>query len=104
LYNYAATRTIDAIYVVTVLFMLATVVPVLRRVGLPYAIMILVNILPPLLMGGLLSIGRVTAVLFPAFIWLGLAIPPTHRTAWLGAFAMLQAVCAAMFFTWRPLY
>jgi hypothetical protein len=104
LYNYAATRTIDAIYVTTVLFMLATVWPVLRRVGLPYAILILVNILPPLLMGGLLSIGRVTAVLFPAFIWLGLAIPPTHRTAWLGAFAMLQAVCAAMFFTWRPLY
>ena len=104
LYSFAATRTIDALQLAAVLFMLATVVPVFRRLGAPYAAMILVNILPPLMMGGLLSMGRVTSVLFPTFIWLGAAIPSTQRPAWLGIFAMLQAICAALFFTWRPLY
>ena len=104
LYAYAATRTTDAMQLVAVLFVLATVWPVYRRIGLPYAVMILVNILPPLMMGGLMSMGRVTAVLFPTFLWLGLAIPPTHRPMWIAVFAMLQAVCAGLFFTWRPLF
>lgn len=104
LYSYAATRTVDSLQLVAVLFVLVTVWPVYRRIGLAYAVMILVNILPPLMMGGLLSIGRVTSVLFPSFLWLGAVIPPTHRAAWLTVFAMLQAICAALFFTWRPLY
>ena len=60
--------------------------------------------IPPLLMGGLTSMGRVTSVLFPTFVWLAAAIAPRQRTAWVAAFAMLQAVCAAAFFTWRPLF
>jgi len=104
LYEYAATRTLDAVQLVAVLFVLGTVVPIARRVGLPYAVMVLVNTVTPLLMGGLLSMGRVTSVLFPVFIWLGTAVPPTHRTSWLAVFAMLQALLAAVFFTWRPLY
>ena len=104
LYVYAATRTVDAIQLAAVLFILLTVWPVFRRVGLPYAVMLLVNLLPPLMMGGLLSMGRVTSVLFPTFVWLGLAIPGSHRAAWIAVFAMFQAICAAMFFTWRPLY
>jgi hypothetical protein len=87
-----------------VLFVMATLWPVFRRIGFPYAVLILINLVPPLMMGGLLSIGRVTSVLFPAFVWLALAIPTAHRTAWIAGFAMLQAVVAAMFFTWRPLY
>jgi hypothetical protein len=104
LYNYAATRTVDALQLAAVIFVAVTFWPVLRRIGLPYAVMLAVNVLPPLFMGGLLSIGRVTSVLFPAFVWLALAVPAAHRTAWLAGFAMLQAICAAMFFTWRPLY
>jgi hypothetical protein len=104
LYSYAATRTLDAMQLAAVLFMFAMVLPVSLRVGLPYGALILVNLVPPLLMGGLLSMGRVTSVLFPAFLWLGAAIPASHRPAWLGVFAMLQAICAALFFTWRPLY
>ena len=34
----------------------STVWPVWRRLGLAYAVMILINVIPPLLMGGLLSI------------------------------------------------
>jgi hypothetical protein len=104
LYTYASTRTVDAFHLMAVLFTAVTLWPVARRLGLPYAVMLAVNVLPPLLMGGLISIGRVTAVLFPAFVWLGVAIPAGHRAAWIVAFAMLQAVCAAVFFTWRPLF
>lgn len=104
LYSYAATRTLDALQAVAVVFVLATVWPVFRRLGAPYAALVVINLLAPLMMGGLLSMGRVTSVLFPTFLWLGIVIPPTHRPPWLAMFAMLQALCAAVFFTWRPLY
>jgi hypothetical protein len=103
-YSFAATRTVDAMYLASVAFVLATLWGVFRRIGFPYAMLILINLVPPLMMGGLLSIGRVTSVLFPAFVWLALAIPAAHRTAWVAGFAMLQACVAAMFFTWRSLY
>jgi hypothetical protein len=54
-------------------------------------------------MGGVLSMGRVTAVLFPLFILLGAAVPRAQRTGWLLAFVMAQALFAIVFFTWRPL-
>ena len=104
LYNYAATRTVDAFHLSAVLFVCVAAWPVFRRIGLPYAVLIPITVLPPLLMGGLLSMGRVTSVLFPAFVWLALVIPPRHRIVWLVCLAMLQAIVAAMFFTWRPLY
>lgn len=104
LYNYAATRSVDALHIAAILLMMATVWPVFRRIGFPYAVLIVVNVLPPLLVGGLTSMGRVTSILFPAFIWLGAVLSPTQRLAWLAVFAMLQAMCAAAFFTWRPLF
>jgi hypothetical protein len=104
LYAYAATRTVDAFYAAAVLFVLATLWPVFRRIGFPYAVLIVINVFPPLLMGGLLSMGRVTSVLFPVFVWLAVAIPVSHRMAWVAGFAMLQAIVAAAFFTWRPLF
>ena len=104
LYTYAATRTLEAVQLVAVLFVMVSIVPVFLRVGLAYGVLILVNIVPPLLMGGLLSMGRVTSVLFPAFLWLGAVVPTTHRLGWLIVFASLQAILAAVFFTWRPLY
>ena len=104
LYAYAATRTVDALQIAAVLFIIVSIWPVFRRIGLPYAALLAVNIVPPLLMGGLVSMGRVTSVLFPTFVWLGAAIPPAQRAPWLAVFAMLQAICAAAFFTWRPLF
>ena len=104
LYNYASTQTIDFFYLLAVLFMLAAVWPVYRRFGLPYAVLLLVNLLPPMAAGGMLSMGRVTSVLFPAFLWMGGAIPTRHRTAWIACFACLQGFVAVMFFTWRPLF
>ena len=104
LYTYAATQTIDLFYLLGVLFMLGAAWPVYRRFGLPYAVLLLVNLLPPMAAGGMLSMGRVTSVLFPAFLWMGGAIPARHRTAWIAAFACLQGFVAVMFFTWRPLF
>lgn len=103
-YNYASVLSLDLINAIPVVFALGSVWPVYRRFGAPYAAMILVNVSLPLLMGGVLSMGRVTSVIFPIFLWLGAAIPPRHRSGWLMAFAMLQALCAVAFFTWRPLH
>jgi hypothetical protein len=103
-YSYASTQTIDFFYLLAVLLAVAAVWPVYRRWGLPFATFILITILPPMSAGGLLSMGRVTSVLFPVFLWMGAAVPARHRTAWIVTFAMLQAFVAVMFFTWRPLY
>ena len=78
--------------------------PVYRRFGLPFAVFILITIVPPMSAGGMLSMGRVTSVLFPVFLWLGAAVPARHRVAWTCLFAVLQGFVAVMFFTWRPLY
>jgi hypothetical protein len=43
-------------------------------------------------------------VLFPAFLWLAAIVPPRHRSAWIAVFASLQALNAALFYTWRPLF
>jgi len=104
LYDYAATQTIDMFYLLAVLLCLAAVWPVYRRFGIAFAALILITILPPMSAGGLLSMGRVTSILFPVFLWLGGAIPAPHRNAWLVLFALLQGFVAVMFFTWRPLF
>jgi hypothetical protein len=104
LYSYASTQTIDFFYSLAVVLALTAVWPVYRRFGLPFAAFILITILPPMSAGGLLSMGRVTSILFPVFLWMGAAVPPRHRAAWIGLFALLQGFVAVMFFTWRPLY
>jgi hypothetical protein len=67
-------------------------------------VFILINMLPALASGGLLSAGRFSAVMFPAFLWLASAVPVRHRPGWIAAFAALQAFNAALFYTWRPLF
>ena len=62
------------------------------------------NILPPMAVGGLLSIGRLSSVLFPAFIWFAAAIPARQRSGWLATFMAIQAFNAALFYTWRELF
>lgn len=104
LYDYVSTLGLDMVNAVATIFVLASVWPVFRRFGAPYAAMILLNTLVPLTMGGMLSMGRLTSTIFPTFLWLGAAVPVRHRTSWLLVFAMLQAVFAIAFFTWRPLY
>jgi hypothetical protein len=102
--GYVASLPLDVINALGVCFVLAAVWPVGRKLGLAYAVLILVFILPPLAAGGLVSAGRFSSVLFPAFIWLAAVVPPKHRPAWLASFAAFQALNAALFYTWRQLY
>jgi hypothetical protein len=85
------------------LFALAAIVPIGRRLGVAYAILVGVSIVPPVLTHGVLSIGRFTSVLFPLFMWLAIRIPPGRRTRWLATFGVGQLAAAGLFFTWRIL-
>ena len=94
----------EAMQAVALVLSLGLVWPVARRIGPAYAIFMLANLLPPLVQGGLLSIGRFTATLFPQFLALALLIPGERRIDWIVAFAIVQGLVAAAFFTWRPLF
>jgi Mannosyltransferase (PIG-V) len=87
-----------------VIFVLASAWPVARRFGLAYSVFILINILPPIASGELLSAGRFSAVLFPAFLWLAQVVPSESRAGWIASFAAVQGLNAAMFYTWRQLF
>jgi hypothetical protein len=104
LYGYVSQLPIDLLNALGVIFVLAAAWPVARRLGLAYAVFILINILPPIAQGGLMSAGRFSSVLFPAFIWMAAAVPPPHRGGWIASFAALEALNAAMFYTWRQLF
>ncbi len=104
LLEYVSREPYDLLNAMAVVFVLASVWPVTRRFGLAYAAFLLVNILPPLASGGLMSAGRFSSVLFPAFLWLGALVPVRHRAGWIAAFAGMQTFNAALFYTWRPLY
>lgn len=102
--GYLAALPHDALNAAAALFTVATAWPVARALGVEYAVWMILTILPPLAAGGFISAGRFSSVLFPSFVWLGSVIPGRHLAAWIGVFAAIQAICAAMFYTWRPIY
>jgi len=102
--GYVSSLPHDLMNALGVLFVLAAAWPVARRLGIAYAVLILIYILPPLAAGGFISAGRFSSVLFPAFIWMAGAVPARHRAGWIASFAAIQAFNAALFYTWRPLY
>jgi len=94
----------DAINSLGLIFALGMVWPVMRRLGVAYALFVLVNVIPPLLAGGVLSMGRLTATVFPLFLALAAVTPPRAVTPLITAWAIGQGLVAALFFTWRPLF
>lgn len=94
----------NALNTAAVLFALALTYPVFRRLGAAWGAFVLVNLAPPLLAGGVLSMGRLTATLFPLFLALATLVPPRAVPAWAAAFGIAQGFCAALFFTWRELF
>jgi hypothetical protein len=102
--TYVGRRPDDFLNGLGVVFVLTAVWPVARRFSVAYAVFLLINMLPPLASGGLMSAGRFSAVMFPAFLWLAAAVPTRHRAGWIAGFASLQAFNAALFYTWRPLF
>jgi hypothetical protein len=104
LLSYSAQWPVETLHMLAAFFAIAAIWPVSRRLGAPYGLFIAVNTLLPLLAGGLVSMGRFTSVLFPIFIWLGLVVREQARPLLAAVFAMGQALAAAMFFTWRPIF
>jgi len=94
----------DAMNAAAVVFAVALIIPVWRWLGLPYAVFLGSNLLPPLLLGGVMSMGRLTSTMFPLFMCLGLWCRKDTAQAWAVAFAAGQAFLAVLFYTWRPLY
>jgi hypothetical protein len=103
-YFYSMAMPYDLMHTAAAIFVLISIVPTIRRFGLAYGAFTAVNILPPLIMGGMLSIGRMTSVLFPAFLWVAAALPERHRTAWIAGSCVLQGLIAVLFFTWRAAF
>jgi hypothetical protein len=85
-------------------FVAASIAPVTRLVGAAYGLFIALNVAPPLLRHGLMSMGRFSSVMFPAFAWLAWRVRGRARTVLIIACAMLQAVLGALFFTWHPIF
>jgi hypothetical protein len=103
-YGYSSKVPGDLLNALGAVFVLAAAIPVARRFGLAYAVFILVNILPPMAAGGMLSVGRFSSVLFPAFIWFAAVVPERHRPGWIASFMAVQALNAALFYTWHELF
>jgi hypothetical protein len=94
----------NAINAVGVIFALVMTYPVFRKLGLAWGVFVLINLLPPLVAGGLLSMGRLTSTLFPLFLALAAILPARAVPGWAAAFGIGQGFCAALFFTWRALF
>lgn len=87
-----------------VMFALALTYPVFRKLGSAWGLLVLINLLPPLLAGGFISMGRLTSTLFPLFLALAALLSPRAVAGWAAAFGIGQGVAAALFFTWRALF
>jgi hypothetical protein len=98
------TSSLAVLHALAALLVLLSIRPTLRRFGLPFALFTAVNILPPLLTGGLQSIGRMTSVIFPAFMWIAAAVPERHAARLIALFLVGQIFVAVVFFTWRAIY
>jgi hypothetical protein len=94
----------DTLNSLGLIFALGMLWPVTRRLGLAYGLFIVINVVPPMLAGGVLSMGRLTATLFPLFLALAAIVPPRAVPPLVTTFAILQGLAAALFFTWRPLF
>jgi hypothetical protein len=104
LLHLAAAHPFQALNTLGLVFAMALVWPVWRTLGSAWAAFVLVNVLPPLAAGGVLSMGRVTSTLFPLFLALAAVTSSRSAMAWAAMFGILQGLAAALFFTWRELF
>lgn len=94
----------NSLNAVGLMFALSLIWPVWRRLGPPWAAYLLLNVLPPLFAGGLLSMGRLTSTMFPLFLAFAAVLPPRAVPAVAALFGLLQGLAAALFYTWRDMY
>ena len=103
-YEYSQRQPVDLVNAIATVAALLLTWPVARRLGLSYAVLLLLMLLPPLAAGGFMSMGRVTSTLFPLFVYLGWALRGTSRSSLVTACAVMQGFLAALYWTWRPLF
>ncbi|WP_291989013.1 mannosyltransferase family protein [Luteitalea sp.] len=104
LYGYTVVNAIEILNMAATFLVLGVCWPVGRRMGWAWSAFLLVTVLPPLFMGGFLSMGRVTSTLFPVFIYLGWRVRATALPQVLVAAFGLQVALAVMHFTWRQVF
>lgn len=94
----------DTLNSLGLIFALLMLWPILRRLGPAFAVFVLINVVPPMLAGGVLSIGRLSATLFPVFLALAAISSSRTVTTLTTVFALGQGLVTVLFFTWRPLF
>jgi mannosyltransferase PIG-V len=104
LFQFASEHPYTALNAIGLGFALALIWPVWRRLGAAWVAYVAINVGPPLVAGGLLSMGRLSSTLFPLFLALAAVLPSRIWPAVAVAFGLLQGFLAALFYTWRDLY
>jgi hypothetical protein len=102
--RYVSMAPYDAFNLAAVTLALVLVIPIWWAFGVPYALFVCVNIIPPLVNGGSMSMGRLSSTLFPLFLYLGLKCGPRSALWLMFAFGAFQAFLAVLFYTWRPMF
>lgn len=104
LYGYSVVHAIELCNMAATFLVLGVSWPIGRRLGWAWSAFLLVTVLPPLFMGGFLSMGRVTSTMFPLFIYLGWRLRGMALQQALIAGVGLQVALAMMHFTWRQVF
>ena len=99
--RYTSSQPIEALNALFAILTCTLIWPVTRRLGPEYGLFMVLNVAPPLLFGGFLSMGPVTSLLFPMFMYLALVLVDRQRQAIVCGFACIQGLAAALFFTWH---
>jgi hypothetical protein len=100
----AGAAPVRALNALGAMFAFAMLWPAFRRVGLGGGALILVNVLPPILAGGAISMGRFTSTIFSIFLALAAILPRPLVMPVVAVFAIFQGLAAVLFFTWRELF
>ena len=101
--EYTSTQPIEALNAAAAILTCALIWPVSRRLGPEYGVFMILFVGPPLFLGGVLSMGRTTSLLFPMFLYLALVLTDRRRQTLVGGFACVQGLAAVLFFTWHRL-
>ena len=99
--EYTSAQPIEALNAVGAILACGLIWPITRRLGPAYGLFMILNVGPPLFFGGFLSMGRVTSLLFPMFMYLALVLADRQRQALVCGFACVQGLAAVLFFTWH---
>ena len=99
--EYTSAQPIETLNAMGAILACALIWPITRRLGPEYGLFMVLNVGPPLLFGGFLSMGRVTSLLFPMFMYLALVLADRQRQTLVCGFAVVQGLAAVLFFTWH---